>query len=154
MKIQDWAIEEFEGELRKLGQDAKIDWKESNKEVSRGCRFANFKGVTLMVFPEGLISIPAVCSYTAPSPAVAATTAKERFDRQNARDTPYPEKARNRKGGHLGPIVDHDLRCGNEHCPCQKETEQTRKSRARGSYNDVHWWETNTSWRLGKGLKE
>lgn len=149
MKIQDWAIEEFESELRKLGQHAKIDLEESNKGVSRGSLFGNFMGVTLMVFPEGLISIPAVCSYKAPSPAVAATSAKQRFDRQNARDTRYPDKARNRKGGHLGPIVDHDLRCGNEHCRCQKETDQERKSRARGAYNTVRWWEANTSWRLG-----
>ena len=101
-----------------------------------------------------LISIPAVCSYTARSPAVAAASAKERFDKQKVNDDRYPERAQHRKGGHLGPVVDYDLKCGNEDCPCQKETLQKRRSRARGACNSVRWWETNTSWRLGQGIKE
>ncbi|HET9307739.1 MAG TPA: hypothetical protein VFO46_17095 [Candidatus Sulfotelmatobacter sp.] len=107
---QDWPTKEFEIELRKRGQHAKIDWEESNKEVSRGFLFGNFMGVTLMVYPEGVISIPAVCSYKALNPEVAAASAMERFDRQKARDDANLERARKRIGGHLGQIVEHDLR--------------------------------------------
>jgi hypothetical protein len=147
---QGWATKEFDNELSERGP-AKMNWEESNVEVSRGCLFGNFMGVTLMVYPEGLISIPAVCSYTAPSPALAAASAKERFDKQNARDRRLPATAQNRNGGHLGPIVDHDLKCENGHCPCRKPgtTSQDRRKRARGDCNTLRWWETHTSWRLG-----
>jgi hypothetical protein len=146
---QGWASKELESELRKRGQNAKIDWEESSSNESCGCLFGQFEGVTLMVYPEGLISIPAVCSYTASSPAIAAASAKDRFDRQKARDDANPKKARDRQGGHLGPILSHDLRCGNELCHCKTETSQERQRRARGAYNTVQWWETNTTWRLG-----
>jgi hypothetical protein len=108
---QEWATKEFERELRKRGQPEKIDWKESNEDVSRGCLFGEFLGVTLMVYPEGLISMPAVCSYTAPSPPIAATSARERWERQKARDDANPERAQKRIGGHLDQRVDHDLMC-------------------------------------------
>ena len=148
---QGWATKEFDRELTKLGY-AKMNWEESSAGVSRGCLFENFTGVTLMVYPEGLISIPAVCSYTDSSgSAVAATTAKARFDRQKARDDNDLARAQKRQGGHLGPIVDHDLKCENGHCPCRKAgtTSQDRRSRAQGAYNTVRWWETNTNWKLG-----
>lgn len=155
MRIQqDWATKEFESELGKLGQHARLEWKESATEPSRGCLFGEFKGVTLMVYPEGLISIPAVCSYKAPSPAIAATTAKERFDKQKARDDRNRDRAQGRQGGHLGSIIGHNLKCGNEKCPCQKETPETRRKRARGTFNSLQWWETNTSWRLNPSLKK
>lgn len=133
---QDWAIKEFENELRRRGHP-KVDWEESNIEITRGCLFGNFMGVTLMVYPEGLISIPAVCSYTAPSPAVAATSAKERFARQKARDDDNPARAQKRRGGHLGPIVDLDLKCGNQQCRCLNEESEERRRRARGACNTL-----------------
>jgi hypothetical protein len=144
---QDWATKEFDSELRKLGQHAKIDWEESNIEPSRGSLFGDFRGVTLMVYPEGLISIPSVCSYKAPSPAVAATSAKERFDKQRANDNNKPQNAWERQGGHLGSKIGFDLKCG-EKCPCQTELPEKRRKRARGACNTVQWWESHTSWRV------
>lgn len=154
---QEYAIKDFESEARKRGQDAKIDWKESNCNESRGSLFGNFGGITLMVYPEGLISIPAICSYGPPkypTPAIAAASAKELWDRQKKRDDANPKKAQERQGGHLGQILEPDLKCQNEDCPCRRETPEERRKRARGAFNTVRWWETHSRWRLGSVLKE
>lgn len=107
---------EFENEVRERGRNTKIDWKESNSPESRGVLFADVDGVTLVVYSNGLISIPAVRTYHPPeypTPIVAAVSAKELWAKQKARDDAQPETARNRRTGHLGPIVDPDLKCRN-----------------------------------------
>jgi hypothetical protein len=80
---------EFESELRKRGKNAEIDWEESSIPESRGVLFGGFEGVTLMVYPNGLMNISAVCSYHPPkypTPVIAAASAKELWARQKRRD--------------------------------------------------------------------
>src|ERR1035441_5853872 len=59
---QDNIIKAFENEVRKRGENAEIDWKESNRPESRGFLFGDFRGITLTVSPGGLMNIPAVRS--------------------------------------------------------------------------------------------
>ncbi len=95
-------IKEFEIEAESRGENPAIDWKESNSPESLGCLFGDFNGVTLMVYPKGLINVPAVCSYHPPkypTPIIAAVSAKELWGRQRTRDELFPDKAYKRKGG-------------------------------------------------------
>ena len=136
--LQTDRIKEFENEVRKWGGSAVMDWKESNSPESCGVLFADADGVTLVVYPSGLISIPAVCSYHPPkypTPIIAAALAKELWTRQKVRDDAHPEKAQARKGGHLGPIVDPDWKCRNKVCPCHRQSPEDRQKRARGGLN-------------------
>ena len=129
---------EFENEVRERGRNANIDWKESNSPESLGVLFADVDGVTLVVYPNGLINIPAVRTYHPPeypTPIVAALSAKELWAKQKARDDDRPETARNCRTGHLGPIVDLDLKCRNKVCPCQAEDQEERQKRAQGGFN-------------------
>ncbi len=135
---QDDRIKEFENEVRKRGGNVVMDWKESNSPESRGILFADVDGVTLMVYLDGLISIPAVRTYHPPrypTPIIAAVLATELWTRQKARDDAQPETAKSRVTGHLGPIVDPNLKCRIEDCRCQKESQEDRQKRARGGYN-------------------
>ena len=88
-----------------------------------------------MVYPNGLMNIPAVCSYHGDTPVIKSASAEELWARQRARDDRYPEKAQNRKGGHLGPIVDPNLECQNKDCPCHKQSPEDRQKRAQGGFN-------------------
>jgi hypothetical protein len=136
---QDHYIKQFESEVRKRGENPDLNWKESNSPESRGALFGDFQGVTLMVYPSnGLISIPAVRTYHPPkypTPVIAAASAKDLWARQKRRDDGNLDLARSRTTGHLGPIVDPDLKCRNPKCPCQDENPQARKGRARGGLN-------------------
>lgn len=135
---QDQRIKEFENEVRKQGKNAEIDWKESDSPESRGFVFGDFEGVTLTVSPQGLVNIPAVRTYHPPkypTPVIAAATATELWEKQKARDDAQPETAKNRRTGHLGPIVDPDLKCRNKVCPCQSESREDRQKRAQGGFN-------------------
>lgn len=58
--LQDDRIKEYQNEVKKRGGNAVANWKESNSPESRGVLFADVDGVTLVVYPNGLISIPAV----------------------------------------------------------------------------------------------
>jgi hypothetical protein len=136
--LQSDRIKEFESEVRTRGENAEIDWKESGSPESRGVLFGDSKGITLMVYPQGLISIPAVRSYHPPkypTPVIAAASAKELWAGQKRRDDANPERARDRKTGHLGPIVDPDLKCRNVGCRCHKESPGDRQKRALGGRN-------------------
>jgi hypothetical protein len=136
--IRRTIVREFENEVRKRGKSAKIDWRESDSPESRRFLFGKFEGVTLTVSPQGLINIPAVRTYPAtryPTPAVAAVSAKELWARQKVQDDADPAKAKTRRTGHLGPIVDPDLRCRNEDCPCHRENPEVRQKRAQGGFN-------------------
>ena len=130
-------IEKFESEGKTRGGNAEIDCKESDSPLSRGVLFGNSEGVTLIVYLEGFISIPAVSSYDKPNPTpvIAAASAKELWARQKRRDDANPDRAKHRAGGHLGPVVDPDRKCRNDGCPCQKESPEDRKKRARDAYN-------------------
>jgi len=131
-------IKEFESEARTRGENAEVDWKESNSPESRGVLFGDSNGVTLVVYPNGLISIPAVRTYHPPrysTPAIAAALATELWAKQEARDDANPYLATSRKTGHLGPIVDPDLKCRKKVCPCQGESPVVRQSRAQGGFN-------------------
>lgn len=99
---QDAYIMKFESEVRTRGENAEMDWKESSSPQSRGALFGNFKGVTLIVYPEGVINIPAVCTYGQPkypTPAIAAASAKELWAGQKRRDDANPNSAKHRAGG-------------------------------------------------------
>src|ERR1035437_6150227 len=136
--LQDDRIREFENEVRKRGGSAEMGWRESNSPESRGVLFADVDGVTLVVYPNGLISIPAVRTYHPPkypTPVVAAASAKELWARQKARDDAQPALAKSRRTGHLGPIVDPDLKCRNKVCPCHQESPAARQKRAQGGFN-------------------
>ena len=136
--LQDARIKEFEHEVRNRGRNALIDWKESNSPESCGILFADVDGVTLMVYHDGLISIPAVRTYHPPdypTPIIAAALATELWARQKARDNANLDLAKSRRTGHLGPIVDPDLKCRNKVCPCQRESSDVRQRRARGGFN-------------------
>jgi hypothetical protein len=135
---QDARIEEFDIELKKRGGNAVIDWKESHSPESRGILFAEVDGVTLMVYSDGLISVPAVRTYHPPrypTPIIAAALATELWTKQKARDDANPVLAKSRATGHLGPIVGPDLKCRNKTCPCQQESSDVRQRRARGGFN-------------------
>jgi hypothetical protein len=135
---QDARIKEFESEVRERGGVAVIDWKESNTPESRGILFKDVDGITLMVYRDGLISIPAVRTYHPPrypTPIVAAALAQELSAKQKARDDGNVETAKSRRTGHLGPIVDPDLKCRAKYCPCQRESSEVRQRRARGEFN-------------------
>jgi hypothetical protein len=136
--LQDARIKEFEIEARKRRGNAVIDWKESNSSESRGIIFADVDGITLMVYLDGLISIPAVRTYHPPrysTPIIAAALATELWTKQKARDDANPDLAKSRRTGHLGPIVELDLECRNKVCPCHGESPAIRQSRARGGFN-------------------
>lgn len=131
-------IEEFEREVIKRGSDADLTWEESRNDLTYGFLFGNFGGVTLTISPKGLISIPAVRSYHPPSyptPAIAAASAKELWEKQKKRDEADLETARSRSTGHLSPIVDWELRCENRRCPCLSETVEARQRRSQGGFN-------------------
>ncbi len=132
---QEATIKEFENEVRTRGGNPLVDWKPSSDSLSKDVLFGDFRGVTLMIYPDGKMNVPAVCSYKI-SDVVAAATAKELWDKQRARDGRFPEKAQDRtSGGHLGPIVDPDYKCRNTDCPCRDESPEQRQKRARGSWN-------------------
>jgi hypothetical protein len=136
--LQDARIKEFEIELKTRGRNAVVNWNESNSSESRGILFAEVDGITLMVYDDGLISIPAVRTYHPPeypTPIIAATLATELWAGQKARDDANLDLAKSRRTGHLGPIVDPDLKCRNKVCPCQLESSDVRQRRARGGYN-------------------
>ena len=135
---QDQKIKEFENKVRKRSENAETCWKESSSRESRGVLFAEVDGVTLMVYPNGLISIPAVRTYHPPkypTPVVAAASAKELWVGQKARDDASPRSAKIRRTGHLSPIVEPDLKCRNKVCLCQSETPEVRQQRSQGGFN-------------------
>jgi hypothetical protein len=134
------TIKEYENEVRKRGRNPVIDWKESHSPESPGVLFADVDGVTLMIYTDGLINIPARCSWSFDkyTDVTAAACAKELWARQKRRDDANPKAATKRAGGHLGPIVGPNLKCGQgraPRCPCQDELPEERKKRARGARN-------------------
>jgi len=131
------CIKEFEREVRSRGDDPEIDWKESINSESRGVLFGDFMGVTLMVYPDGLINIPARCSWSFDkyTHVTAAASAKELWAGQKRRDDANPGRAKKRSGGHLGPIVAPNLKCQIDDCPCQTQSQEGRRKRARGAFN-------------------
>jgi hypothetical protein len=136
--LQDASIKEFENEVRRRGGKAIANWKESNSLESGGILFADVDGITLMVYFDGLISIPGVRTYHPPrypTPMIAAALARELWAKQKTRDDSNLDLAKSRRTGHLGPIVDHDLKCRNENCSCQRESSDVRQRRARGGFN-------------------
>ena len=135
---QEHRIEEFENEMTRRGDDTKLVWKESGNHESPGVLFAALEGVTIALSPSGLMNIPAVRTYHPPqypTPVIAAASAKELWAKQKARDDANPESAQARRTGHLGPIVDPDLKCRDKACPCQSEGSELRRRRAQGGFN-------------------
>ena len=135
---QSARVKEFELEVKRRGANRVLDWKESNSLESMGVLFASADGVTLMIYPNGLISIPAVRTYHSPkypTPMIAAASASELWAKQKVRDDANPELARTRRTGHLSPIVDPNLQCRNMVCPCHRESQKARQKRAQGGFN-------------------
>jgi hypothetical protein len=136
--LQSDRIKEFETEIKNRGRSSATDWKESNSSESRGVLFADVDAVTLMVYRDGVISIPAVRSYHPPkypTPIIAAALATVLWSKQKARDDANRDLAKSRVTGHLGAIVDPDLKCRIKDCRCQNESPADRQRRARGGYN-------------------
>lgn len=136
--LQDDRVKEYESEVNKRGGSAVTDWRESNSVESRGVLFGEVDGITLVVYPNGLISIPAVRTYhppNYPTPVIAAASAKELWAGQKVRDDADPSKAKERSTGHLGPIVDPKWECRNKVCPCHLESPAVRQKRAQGGRN-------------------
>ncbi len=136
--LQDATVKEFEREVKKRGRSYVMDWKESTCTESYGILFAAADCVTLMVYHDGLISIPAVRTYHPPeypTPIIAAAGATELWAKQRARDEANPDLAKSRTTGHLGSAVDPSLKCCNELCPCHEENSELRQRRARGGFN-------------------
>ncbi len=128
------AIREYESEVRRRGGNAVLDWKESNSTESRGILFADADGVTLMIYSDGLINIPAVRSWDPKKYHVtAAACAKELWSRQKMRDDADRDTAKQHHTGHLDSIVGLDLKCRDIECPCQNP--EGRQKRARGGHN-------------------
>ena len=78
-KKQEDRTKEYESERRSRRESANVNWKESNQPESHGVLFADVDGVSLMVYTDGLISIPAVRSYHPPkyaTPMLAALSAR------------------------------------------------------------------------------
>jgi hypothetical protein len=143
--LQRDRIQEFETEVKNRGGHAATGWKESDAPESHGILFAEVDGITLMLYLDGLISIPAVRTYHPPrysTPVIAAALATELWAKQKARDDAKPELAKSRRTGHLGSIVGTDLKCRSKVCPCQNESQAERQRRARGGYN----WNPDRSW--------
>jgi hypothetical protein len=136
---QDEITSRFLEELVRRGHDGRIDWNESDAPESRNFLFGEVEGVTVTVTPGGLINIPAVRTYHPPkypTPVIAAASARELWAKLKARDDVNLELAKTRQTGHLGPIIDHDLRCRNKLCPCNSETQDVRRKRERGGFNE------------------
>jgi hypothetical protein len=129
------AIKEYESELRKRGGNATLDWKQSNSPGSRGILFADVDGITLMIYSDGLINIPAVRSWDPKKyyHITAAACANELWSRQKTRDDAGRITAKQRRTGHLDSIIGFDLKCRDAECPCQNPEE--REKRARGGRN-------------------
>jgi len=134
---QSETIKEYENEVRKRGGNPALDWKESNSPESRGVLFADAHGVTLMIYSDGLINIPARCSWDTKKyyHITAAACAKELWSRQKRLDDNNRKKAQERQGGHLDSLVGFDLKCRDTDCPCHKESQDGRQTRARGGRN-------------------
>lgn len=129
------AIEEYENEVRRRGGNPVRDWKESNSSESPGVLFKDVDGVTLMIYTDGLINIPAVRSWDTKKyyHVTAAACAKELWSRQKIRDDADRNTAKQRHTGHLDSIIGFDLKCRDIECPCHNPEE--RQKRARGGRN-------------------
>ena len=134
--LQDARIKEFESRAERTQvRNIAVNWKGGNSTESRGILFADVDGVTLMVYSDGLISIPAVRTYHPPrypTPIIAAALATELWAKQKARDDSNIVLAKSRRTGHLGPIVDPDLKCRNKICPCQGESSNSSAGASTG----------------------
>jgi len=128
---------QLQDELARRGHPP-VEWPESKAPGSTGVLFTEVDGVTVTLAPNGLLNVSAVRSYQwpkYPTPVIAAACAGELWKRQKARDDANIERARRWRTGHLAPIVGHDLKCGNELCPCQHESANELRRRERGGFN-------------------
>ena len=135
---QQERIRQLEIELKNRGKAGGLVWRRSSGSVSRDFIFSELRGVTVTCSPNGLLNIPAVRSYHPPkypTPVVAAACADELWAKQNARDVANPEKARTYRTGHLGPLVNFELKCRARECDCISETDEERQKRAQGEFN-------------------
>jgi len=135
---QENRIRELQSELTKRGDTSLITWSESNSAESKGVLFGEVKGVTVTVSPGGLMNIPAVRTYHPPeypTPVLAAADADNLWARQEVLDSARPDTARKRRTGHLGRIVDPNLKCRNKDCPCNCQSPEDRQKRAQGGFN-------------------
>jgi hypothetical protein len=129
---------QLEIELRNRGKSVSLVWQESTSSVSRGFIFSELRGVTITCSPSGLLNIPAVRSYHPPkypTPVIAAACADELWAKQSARDEANPKMAITFRTGHLGPLVNFDLKCQAKACDCASETDEQRQKRAQGGFN-------------------
>ena len=128
---------QLQEELARRGH-VSVEWEESYAPESRELLFTQVDGVTVTLAPNGLLNVSAVRTYHPPkypTPVIAAACAGELWERQKARDDAKIELAKTRSTGHLGPVVGHDLRCGNPACPCRAESAAERRHRQRGGFN-------------------
>lgn len=108
-----------------------------------GYVFAEVEGVTVLIESSGGrglwggYKLPAVRTYrqtgVRPNTALdAAIDASDHWNRQNRWDIANLSRAKERKTGHLGPLIDSDWNCNNNDCPCKGENKERRKERSLG----------------------
>jgi hypothetical protein len=90
------------------------------------CTFGVHDGVTVLTGPGGRLIAPSLRSYDEPLDVRAVA---KLFRAQRERDNLDKNPARY-STGHFGPIVNTELRCDNEACPCQREELSQRVARS------------------------
>jgi hypothetical protein len=99
-------------------------------EGSDGLIFTEVDGVTVIIGVQGGYKIPAVRSY--PTGVQSAIHARSLWDTQYRWDLDNQLDARNRRTGHLSPIINKELKCGDKHCLCIDENAARLRSRSLG----------------------
>ncbi len=90
------------------------------------CQFGICDGVTVLTGPGGRLIVPSLRSYDEP---LDVRTVARLFREQRERDSLDKDPTRYLTG-HFGPIVDTELRCNNEACPCRSEELPQRIARS------------------------
>lgn len=86
--------------------------------------FTAVNGVTVIIGPNGGYIVPAVRSYLKSSDG--AVYADEYWAKQDN----HPATASHFITGHLGPVVGRDFKCVEVMCPCQSESDDSRRKRS------------------------
>jgi hypothetical protein len=90
------------------------------------CQFQVHEGVTVLTGPEGGLIVPSLRSYDEP---LDVRTVAGLFRAQRERDSLDKDPVRY-STGHFGPIVNTELQCDNEACPCRRERLPQRIARS------------------------
>ena len=104
------------------------DLLEKNTMRAEDYTIDNSRGVTVMIGPRGGKIAPSLRHYDEP---LDVERVQEFFRNQQLSDASRQDDVRYGFGtGHYGPLVDRNLYCNNEHCPCQNEDLAKRQTRS------------------------